>query len=183
MYLRGVYFEEKVPDLAARSARLAIRFPHSSRLCKMRTSRRAVLSACSSVNYSPIRGPGKLPILFRAVVFLQRNPVYPELRARFRITFPATPMCPTLYRQVRNLKKMQLNARNTSTRGLLTNDHLQIISIATLASHVHYHTVAFMLTPCAPIFRRTCADGAASAIRHLVRSTRVRLLHAHSTVI
>ena len=94
--------------------------------------------------------------------------------------FPAASRCSTLYRQARNPKKMQLNARNTSTRGLLTNDHLQIISIATLASHVQYHTVTFMLTPCAPLFRRTCADGAAPAIRH-VRSARVRLLHAHST--
>jgi hypothetical protein len=54
-------------------------FSPFAELCEMRTPKRAVPSAGSSVNYSPLSAPaGKLPILFCAIVVLQRKCVYPE---------------------------------------------------------------------------------------------------------
>jgi len=66
--------------------------------------------------------------------FPAAKPCVSGTRARFRIAFQPRQGAQRCTDKRVTGKKMQLNARNTSTRGLLTNDHLQIISIATPAS-------------------------------------------------
>jgi hypothetical protein len=158
----------------------------------MHTPRRAVPSACSSVNYSPFsaaQDPLPRHCLPTAEACVSGT------RARSRITYQPLQGAQRCIDK-RRTRKMQLDARNTSTRGvkacIASSRRIVVIFlerpsadlpssrifIATLAPACMYHTIVFTLTRCAPVdpatfSQRARADGAALAIHHLARSARV----------
>jgi hypothetical protein len=185
----GVHFEE-VHDLAACSARLATRFPIRRAVRDAYAEASGVIRVLFSQLLATLRGPGKLPILFRAIVFLQRKRVYPErelgpalLTGRLKaLNVASTSAEPEKCNWTRGIHRLTWRE---GVHDLLTQivaiflERLQIfpqnIYRYTLSClHLHNCFHAYSMRSGWPCSQPPRADGAALAIRHLVRSVRVQ---------
>ena len=76
--VRGGHFQEAL-DLTAHAARLAARFPHVQAVQDVHAEANGAIRSLLGHLLATLRAPGKLPSLFRAVSFLRRMRVFPEL--------------------------------------------------------------------------------------------------------
>ena len=116
-------------------------WPHVFRICRAVRDAHAEASGAFRVLFSQLlatlHGRGKLPILFRDIVFLQRKRVYPE-RELCSALLTSSLKAVNVISTSAEPEKMQFSAKNTSTRGVRaciasrrlwqysSNDHLQI---------------------------------------------------------